>query len=99
MLTLSFQAGFTADDGPANHGAPVTLPYFIALTAGDDVVTKIPGSMTLDFAGHSLAQATTSSIKLKFPNDERSDLIEVLIGFQLSPDQVAYNAAHPSPGS
>jgi hypothetical protein len=98
-LTLTFKAGFTAEDGPANHGAPVTLPYFIAITAGDDVVTKVPGSVTLDFAGRTLAQATTSSMKLKFPNDARSDLVEILIGFQLSPGQVAYNAAHPAPGT
>jgi hypothetical protein len=98
-LSLSFQAGFTADDGPANHGAPVTLPYFIAVTHGDDIVTKVPESVTLNFAGSPVAQAVTQTLKLKFPNDRRSDRIEILIGFQLSADQVAYNAAHPAPGS
>ncbi len=83
-LTVSFKAGISASNGPADHGQPVTLPYFVALTNGDDIISKSNYNITVPFDGNiSTATATTKPIKAVFPNIPESANAQILIGFQL----------------
>jgi hypothetical protein len=96
LLRVTFRAGFSASNGPANHAAKLTLPYFVAISNGDNVISKSPYSITLNFDGNaSTASATSDPVKIELSNVPESAQVEVLIGFQMTPDQVAYAAAHP----
>jgi hypothetical protein len=99
QLTLKFQAGFAATSGPANNFAPLTLPYFVAITDDDNIVQEGFYTVALNFDGNaSTAEATTQPIKLDFPNRHWSGHVQVLVGFQESQDELDYAAAHPQLG-
>ncbi len=99
QLSLSFQAGFAATNGPANGFAPLTLPYFVAITDGDDIVREDFHTITLNFDGNaSTAEATSQKVKIDLPNRHWSSRIQVLVGFQETQDELDYAAAHPVVG-
>jgi hypothetical protein len=82
-LTVSFKAGFSATNGPANHGQTVTLPYFVALTNGDDIIGKSLYSIAVPFDGNvSTATATSKPIKAIFPNIPDNINAQILVAFQ-----------------
>jgi hypothetical protein len=97
LLVVKFQAGFTASDGPADHGAPLTLPYFVSISQGEDIVSKNAYSITLTFDGNeSEASAVSKPITVELPNQRLSTRTDILVSFQLTPAELAYAAAHPA---
>lgn len=95
-VLVSFKAGFSATNGPANHGATVDLPYFVSVTQGDTVVSKVPYSIPITFDGNiTTATAVSKTVKVELPNVRLTQDTEVLVGFQLSPEQLAYATDHP----
>jgi hypothetical protein len=97
LLHVKFQAGFAASNGPANHGAPLSLPYFVAITDGQNIISKSDYSIPLSFDGNeSIAQATTKPIKIDLSNRRANRDIQVLIGFELTQDELDYAASHPA---
>ncbi len=96
VVRITFQAGFTASNGPANHGHSVSLPYFVAETEGDTIISKTLGTIDVPFNGNfSTAAVTSQKLTVEVPNEHSSARTDVLVGFQLSEDQLAYAAAHP----
>jgi hypothetical protein len=94
---VTFKAGFTATNGPANHSQPVTLPYFVAVTSDNRIIAKADHSITLKFGDNAnTANADSPTLSIDVPNDDASGTYEVLVGFQMTPDQLAYTAAHPA---
>ncbi len=82
-LRVYFKVGFTASNGPADHGRPVTLPYFVAITQGDKIISKQPYSVTLNFDGNASTASTVSKqLELEFPNDPSNQFYQVLVSFQ-----------------
>jgi len=82
LLVVKFQAGFAATNGPANNGGPLTLPYFVAVTDGDDVIHEWDYTIRLAFDGNaSTAQGASSTIKLELPLDEVHRGMQILVGF------------------
>jgi len=97
-LRVTFQAGFKASNGPANHGQTLELPYFVALTDGDAIISKTLGTMEIPFDGNvSTAAVTGKTLTVDVPNTPAAAHTEILIGFQLSQDQLAYATLHPAP--
>jgi hypothetical protein len=98
LLVVNFQAGFAATNGPANHGAPLALTYFVAVTDGDDVVSKTDYTITLAFDGNaSTAQATSKPVKIDIERGELSHDMQILVGFEMTADQLNYAESHPAP--
>jgi hypothetical protein len=98
MLNVTFQAGFSASNGPANHGRTLELPYFVAVTAGDEIIAKTLDTMAVPFSGNVSAAAVTSkTLTVEVPNTDTRGQAEILVGFQLTPAQLAYAEAHPAP--
>ena len=96
LLEVTFRAGFSAANGPANQGAPITLPYFVAITQGDNIVQENYYSITLKFNGNaSTAQGTSKPFTVELPNTPASAQTQILVGFEMTPDQLSYAAAHP----
>ncbi len=86
---------FIADDGPANHGARLTLVWFAAIIEGDAIIHKYDYTQTLDFAGSSLASATGQPVRVEMPDTLQTASLSILTGFEETPDERAYAAAHP----
>lgn len=96
ILRVNFKAGFAATNGPANNSKPLVLPYFVAVTQGDQVITKTISQITIPFDGNSsTAQAVSRPIKIEFPNDSSTANQEILLGFQLTPEQMNFVQTHP----
>ncbi len=97
-LTLNFQAGFSAVNGPANHGAPITATYIVAVADGDQIIgSPVYNNVTFTFpANAASANAASPNFKLKFKNQPNH--LQVLVSWHLTPAQIAYAAAHPQGG-
>jgi len=95
-LLITVQAGFEADDGPANNGAALSLPWFVAITQGDNIISETDYTIKLAFDGNSTAAASSQAVKVEFPNLPETNGTQVLVGFKMTPDQLAYAAAHPT---
>jgi len=96
LLDVKLQAGFTATNGPANQSKPVTLPYFIAITDGETIIAKTDYSMVLNFEdGVASATATSKPATIELPNNHESARTQILVGFEMTPDQLDYAVAHP----
>jgi hypothetical protein len=97
-LRVTFQAGFAATNGPANTSPTLNLPYLIALSEGDNLLSTKSGSITLKFNGNeSNTTAATKPITYEFPNTPETATMDLLVSFHLTPEQLSYNAAHPAP--
>ncbi len=97
ILEVQFTNNFLADNGPANNGKPVTLPWFVAITRGNQIIDKKDYQITLGFDGNvSTTAATSKPVKIELPATPDSANLEILTGFEMTPDQLAYAAAHPS---
>jgi hypothetical protein len=95
-VLVSFKVGFSATNGPADHGATLELPYFVSVTQGATVVSKVPHTISITFDGNvTTATAVSKTIKVELPNVHLTQDTEVLVGFQLSPEQLAYATDHP----
>jgi hypothetical protein len=99
MLRVTFKAGFSATNGPANNGAALALPYFVAISHGDTVVSKSNYSIALNFDGNqSAASAVSKPVTVELANVPASAGIDILVGFQLSDQQLSQAAQQPPAG-
>jgi hypothetical protein len=95
-VRIKFQVGFTATNGPANKADVLTLPYFVAIVDGETIVSKQLYSIPVSFDGNvSVAAATSKPLSVELRNTPRNNRIQVLVGFQLTPEQQIYATDHP----
>jgi hypothetical protein len=97
---LTFRIGFAATSGPKATAPTATLTYFIALTQGDAIIDKKLYPVRFDFKnGATQAVATTTPIKIALPNVPRSAAQQVLVGFQMSSQELRHGElkTHPAP--
>ncbi len=96
-VLVTVNTAFLADNGPANNNAPLALPWFAAITAGDNIVQKTDYTQRLSFDGNdSTTSANAKPVKIELPNTPDNANTQILVGFEESPDQLAYAAAHPN---
>lgn len=86
-LRISVQPGF------AVAGAAVSLPYYVAIVDGPVVVDKRIYTVALDPAAGSAV--VTPPVVIETPDQPGTAREEILVGFQLTPAQLAYAAANP----
>jgi hypothetical protein len=95
-VLMTINTSFLADNGPANNFAPLALPWFVAIADGDNIIQKTNYIQKLKFDGNSSTTAATAKpVKVEMPNSAETQNLQILVGFQESPDQLAYAAAHP----
>jgi hypothetical protein len=90
--TFSFSVHVTR--APSPDGATYALPYFFALTQGDRILTKKNDTLKITFAPGSAAVSESenlpdTTVTLE-PGHPPTDY-QLLIGFQLSDQERAYN--------
>jgi len=97
LLRVTFRIGFDATNGPANHFAPLELPYFVSVVDGEQIASKSLYKIPLSFAGNlSTAAAVSPAMTVELPNVPESAQVQVLVGFQLTPEQLVYAQDHPA---
>lgn len=90
----SLTVNFRATRAPSTDGARFTVPYFVAVTRGDQLIEKRILNITFDFAPGASAATFAESpddfdIHLEtghFPYE-----YQLMAGFQMTPAQVDYN--------
>lgn len=96
-VLVTVNTAFLADNGPANAGAALSLPWFAAITQGDTIVEKTDYTMQLGFDGNSSTTAGTGkTVKIELPNTPDSANMQILVGFAMTQGEQDYTAAHPS---
>lgn len=71
-----------------------TLPYFVSVTLGDQIIFKQMHALQFTFAaGQAVTDATDSvgSILINVAKDKKPADYEILVGLQLSKEQLDYN--------
>ena len=97
-VQVSLNFPMTVKRGPAATGAPQSLSYFVAVVNSDNnVVTKRDFSheLTLDQSIGSLNE-TPEETTFTVAKGKKPIAYEVLVGFQLTHDELAYNRAQRS---
>jgi hypothetical protein len=95
--SIRFDVAFhiNAEAGPKFKDDSITLPYYVVLLRDNHLITaKKVYQTTLYFSPGATHAAKTETIVQTFDNIDiasRYDY-ELLIGFQLSPEEVSYNA-------
>jgi len=85
-----FRIGFAATNGLASRAESQTLSYFVAITDGERIIDKGVYPVRFDFRnGADQAVATTKPIRLDFPRAPQSAKQQVLVGFQMTPSELA----------
>jgi hypothetical protein len=97
-VRVSFQIGFTATNGPANKANALELPYFVSVVRGDRILSKQLYHIPVSFDGNvSIAGVTSKPVNVELPDLRVNDGTQILVGFQLTPEQEVYAQDHPSP--
>lgn len=93
LVDLAFRG--TAEIGPAATAREISVPFFIALTEVDArVLRKDVFDLTLTFPGNQRSTTfihTIEEVKVPFVARVDGSSYEILIGFQLTPEQLAFN--------
>ncbi len=93
-LAIRFKVGFSGVVGPAGSPASITVPYFVSISQDNTVFWKADHSITLNFSADTgTATATSESLLVKLPNTIPSASTDVLVGIQLTPEQLNAPAA------
>jgi hypothetical protein len=80
--------------GPAAKSGSFTLPYFIALTEGDRVLTERDFVLTATFPPNvDQTRATGEEIDILLPvsKTKTAAAYHIYVGFRLTPSELAYN--------
>ncbi len=103
-VALEINMTFTGAIGPDAKLTPtdeptVSYPYFVALTTADgNIIAKEVFSANMSYKGEQVEALTTDSMRQIIPltSGGKASADEILIGFQLTDDELAYNQANIS---
>ena len=96
--TLHVDADVTR--GPASPATPPPLDYFIALLEGDKVLREQDFTLSPSFAANvDRTSVHGEDIELLLPvgKTKSAATYRIYVGFRLTPAELAFNRAHPSP--
>jgi hypothetical protein len=90
----SYRVNFRATRAPSAEAAHYTVPYFVAVTQGDQLLEKRILQVSFNFRpGDSVATFSESpdDFDIRVPNGHLPIEYELMAGFQMTPAQVDYN--------
>jgi hypothetical protein len=90
----SYRVNFRATRAPSADAAHYTVPYFVAVTQGDELIEKRILQVSFDFAaGDSIATFSESpdDFDIHVANGHQPFEYQLMAGFQMTPAQVDYN--------
>lgn len=90
-VRISFDLNMVAEKGPRLGGDQISFPYFVSLVGPEDqVLSKEPLTAKFEFPSGGKQVKKTESLRIFLPlkKDETAQGYRVLMGFQLSEDQL-----------
>lgn len=93
-VTVGFELALVAERGPAMQGSQGAYEYFVAVTAPDGtILNKRTFETTIDFPANVSRSGSLEELEqvIPLPADTNARDYQILLGFQLSPDQLDYN--------
>jgi hypothetical protein len=93
-LDTSLSVTIEMTRGPAMQGRQAELPVFVAVTEGEDVVTKEVYPLRFEFPPNmDRAMVATPTLQITLPVSPQKSgaAYGIIAGFQLAPDELAYN--------
>lgn len=93
-LDVSVAVTMRLTRGPAARGPVGSVPFFVAVTQNGQVLDKQIYHITPDFAANSDTVRLTSdpvSLTLPISVEKTGSTYDLVVGFQLTPDEVALN--------
>ncbi|MBN9560985.1 MAG: hypothetical protein J0H14_09705 [Alphaproteobacteria bacterium] len=93
-LDVSVAVSMRLTRGPAARGPVGSVPFFVAVTQNGQVLDKQVYHITPDFAANSDTVRLTSdpvSLTLPISVEKTGSAYDLVVGFQLTPDEVALN--------
>ncbi len=99
-VTLDLQIAFAAERGPAERTRKASLPYFVAIVDGErNIVAKENFSADFEWTDNRPRTGRVDQWEPYIPLKSNFDgpSFQVLVGFQLTAEQVAWNRAQRGP--
>lgn len=93
-VTVNVDLALVAERGPAMQGAQGSYQYFVAIVdPQEQVVAKREFPTTVDFPGNATRSGSKEELQqfVPLPKGQGARDWQVLIGFQLTPDQLEHN--------
>ncbi len=94
QLDTRFSVAITAMRGPASPARTADIPWFVALMEGGEVIAKQSFTLRVNFpANQDQVSVTTpeSTTILNLAPGKTGAAYQLMVGFQLSPEELAYN--------
>jgi hypothetical protein len=96
LTRVSIIVGINASRGPAARSREADISYFVAVLRGDDILNKEVIPVHIAFPSNASAvaiQGDEVTIDLPTPKGVTAADYRVLVGLQLSPEELAHNRA------
>jgi hypothetical protein len=93
-LAVSLSVSMLLVRGPAAGSAPLEVPFFVAVSRGGEILDKQVYRVVPAFeANSSTARVTSDPINITLPigRETLGSAYDVVVGFQLSPEELALN--------
>ena len=97
-LDVSLTVEFIASRGPADKTRKALFTYFVAIVdSAENILAREQFDTGVAFPGNQTRNAATEELEENIPlgKGQQGNQFRVFIGFVLTPEEVAYNRAHP----
>ena len=93
ILDIKLDIRFTVERGAKFDKYVFPIPYFIVVyRTGDQAIQKLPKTVEANFGRNTVGTFSAEvSEKIKVAPSDNLQNLELFIGFQLTPEQLAYN--------
>lgn len=95
IVRASMDIAFRATRAPTDAAATYSVPYFVVVHEGNKIYAKRPYTLRFTFApGAATATITQSQddTRIRIENGKLPWNYQLLAGFQMTPEQIAYNS-------
>ena len=89
---------FIGSRGPADKTRKAPFAYFVAIVdRNDNILAREQFDTGIGFPGNQSRNAITEELDENIPlqKDQQGNQFRVFVGFVLTPEEIAYNRAHP----
>jgi hypothetical protein len=96
QLVTAFKVGFELSRGPAMQGRQAEVPIFMAVTDGDNIIDKQVHLIRVEFPSNVdrvIRGTGEAELVLPVSPSKSGAAYGILVGFQLTPDQLSQNHA------
>ena len=97
-IDVQMTAEFVASRGPADKTRKAPFNYFVAIVdPNDNILAREQFDTGIDFPGNQTRNSIKEELEqtIPLPQGRQGSDYRIFIGFVLTPEEVAYNRAHP----